>query len=225
MASHSSILTWKIPWTEESGRLLSLGSQRVGHYWVTNTLTVMPYTMTRSKCLTHKRYHTSKTPFPASELQDLVKSSQSMIWRPIATPNTVNKWSLPTDKMPAPPAWVFFRWGFVLILGKDGAFGYNIQKLCISCIFPTRTSHTLQRHIHRSSAEVGRQMGTRALTYGPTHGRQGSPARGSSAGPSATPPTVRAAGGTPVRPHRRSLAPAGFLLPLGWRRPVRSVTQ
>ena len=31
MAIHSSILAWKIPWTEESGRLQSMGSQRVGH--------------------------------------------------------------------------------------------------------------------------------------------------------------------------------------------------
>ena len=31
MASHSSILVWKIPWTEEPGRLLSMVSQRVGH--------------------------------------------------------------------------------------------------------------------------------------------------------------------------------------------------
>ena len=31
MATHSSILAWKIPWTEEPGRLESLGSQRVGH--------------------------------------------------------------------------------------------------------------------------------------------------------------------------------------------------
>ena len=31
MATHSSILAWKIPWMEESGRLQSLGSQRVGH--------------------------------------------------------------------------------------------------------------------------------------------------------------------------------------------------
>ena len=31
MAAHSSILTWKIPWTEEPGRLQSMGSQRVGH--------------------------------------------------------------------------------------------------------------------------------------------------------------------------------------------------
>ena len=31
MATHSSILAWKIPWMEESGRLQSLGSLRVGH--------------------------------------------------------------------------------------------------------------------------------------------------------------------------------------------------
>ena len=31
MATHSSILAWRIPWTEEPGRLQSSGSQRVGH--------------------------------------------------------------------------------------------------------------------------------------------------------------------------------------------------
>ena len=31
MATHSSILAWKLPWTEEPGRLQSMGSQRVGH--------------------------------------------------------------------------------------------------------------------------------------------------------------------------------------------------
>ena len=31
MATHSSVLAWKIPWTEEPGRLQSTGSQRVGH--------------------------------------------------------------------------------------------------------------------------------------------------------------------------------------------------
>ena len=31
MATHSSILAWKIPWTEEPSRLQSMGSQRVGH--------------------------------------------------------------------------------------------------------------------------------------------------------------------------------------------------
>ena len=35
MATHSSIITWRIPWTEEPGRLQSMGSQRVGHDWET----------------------------------------------------------------------------------------------------------------------------------------------------------------------------------------------
>ena len=37
MATHSSILAWRIPWTEEPGRLQSTGSQRVGHDWATVT--------------------------------------------------------------------------------------------------------------------------------------------------------------------------------------------
>ena len=36
MATHSSILAWEIPWTEEPGGLQSRGSQRVGHDLVTN---------------------------------------------------------------------------------------------------------------------------------------------------------------------------------------------
>ena len=35
MATHSSILAWRIPWVEEPGRLQSMGSQRVGHNWAT----------------------------------------------------------------------------------------------------------------------------------------------------------------------------------------------
>ena len=39
MATHSSILAWRIPWTEEPGGLQSTGLQRVGHDWTTNTFT------------------------------------------------------------------------------------------------------------------------------------------------------------------------------------------
>ena len=35
MATHSSTLAWKIPWTKEPGRPQSTGSQRVGHDWAT----------------------------------------------------------------------------------------------------------------------------------------------------------------------------------------------
>ena len=38
MATHSSILAWRIPWTEEPCRLQSMGLQRVGHDWTSNTL-------------------------------------------------------------------------------------------------------------------------------------------------------------------------------------------
>ena len=41
MATHSSTLAWKIPWTEEPGRLQSMGSQRVRHNWVTSLFTLM----------------------------------------------------------------------------------------------------------------------------------------------------------------------------------------
>ena len=45
MAPHSSTLAWKIPWTEEPGRLQSMGSRRVGHDWATSLsfFTFMPW--------------------------------------------------------------------------------------------------------------------------------------------------------------------------------------
>ena len=39
MATHSSILAWRIPWTEKPCRLQSMGSQKVEHNWATNTFT------------------------------------------------------------------------------------------------------------------------------------------------------------------------------------------
>ena len=36
MAAHSSILAWRILWTEEPGGLQFIGSQRVGYDWATN---------------------------------------------------------------------------------------------------------------------------------------------------------------------------------------------
>ena len=41
MATHSSILAWRIPWIEEPGWLQFKGLQRVGHNWATNT-TLLP---------------------------------------------------------------------------------------------------------------------------------------------------------------------------------------
>ena len=43
MATYSSILAWRIPWTEEPGGLQSMGSQRVRHDWATNITLLIHY--------------------------------------------------------------------------------------------------------------------------------------------------------------------------------------
>ena len=55
MASHSSILAWRIPWTEEPGRLQSMGSQRVGDNW---SNLVYAHACTRARTHTHTHTHT-----------------------------------------------------------------------------------------------------------------------------------------------------------------------
>ena len=48
MVPHSSALAWEIPWTEEPGRLQSMGSLRVRHDWVTS-LSLFPFVHWRRK--------------------------------------------------------------------------------------------------------------------------------------------------------------------------------
>ena len=47
MATHSSILAWRIPWTEEPGGLQSTGLQRIGHDWATHTTSQLHLSHTR----------------------------------------------------------------------------------------------------------------------------------------------------------------------------------
>ena len=47
MATHSSVLVLEIPWTEEPGGLQSMGSQRIGHNWATDTFIHFHYTENR----------------------------------------------------------------------------------------------------------------------------------------------------------------------------------
>ena len=43
MATHSSVLAWEIPWTEEPDGLQSMGLQRMGHNWATKTYKIVFY--------------------------------------------------------------------------------------------------------------------------------------------------------------------------------------
>ena len=63
LAPHSSILAWRILWTEEPGRVQSMGSQRGGHNWATNTFS--PSNMMNSVDLNFGLHHDSSSPhFP-----------------------------------------------------------------------------------------------------------------------------------------------------------------
>ena len=56
MATHSSILAWKIPWTEELGGLQSMGSQIVGHDWVTGHTHINRYDLTDIDGILHSTH-------------------------------------------------------------------------------------------------------------------------------------------------------------------------
>ena len=72
MATHSSILAWKIPWMEEPGRLQSMGSQRVG-YDFTFTITFSSpnesFQLLEETCspFCFSAFQATKMPFPRSK--------------------------------------------------------------------------------------------------------------------------------------------------------------
>ena len=67
MATHSSILAWKIPWTEEPDRLQSMESQRVGHNWVTNTFTFKYFKYSEIWALMNKEESILASKIPRTE--------------------------------------------------------------------------------------------------------------------------------------------------------------
>ena len=62
MATYSSILAWRILWTEEPGGLQSMGSQRVGHDLATNTDTQDPVVPSWDRLLLHSLCFSSLAP-------------------------------------------------------------------------------------------------------------------------------------------------------------------
>ena len=78
MATHSSILAWRIPWTEEPGGLQSIGSERVRHDQETNThthtrvLDFLHLTLKTLPCTVMYGAHVMFTLFPALHLSGIV---------------------------------------------------------------------------------------------------------------------------------------------------------
>ena len=86
MATHSSILPWRILWTEKPSRLQSMGSQRIGFNWGTNTLTFMasPEAQMVKK-------------LPAGQTQALVRSLgwEDPLEKGMATHSSILAWRIP----------------------------------------------------------------------------------------------------------------------------------
>ena len=74
MAAHSNMLAWRIPWTEEPGKLQSMGSQRVGHDWETSTTIIIT---TTTKTMKHQHWILCLILFPVSLACVRAKSYQS----------------------------------------------------------------------------------------------------------------------------------------------------
>ena len=62
IATHSSILVWRIPWTEEPGELQSTGPQRVGHDWATLLHTEVSHSWCVSINVIAQKIHWSSLP-------------------------------------------------------------------------------------------------------------------------------------------------------------------
>ena len=87
MATHSSILAWRIPWTEEPGRLQSMGSQRVGHDWATSlSFTFMSY-IGLPRWLSVKRTH-----LPVQEMQIWTLGWENLLEKAMATHSSILAW-------------------------------------------------------------------------------------------------------------------------------------
>ena len=84
MAIHSSAIAWKIPWTEEPGRLQSMGLQRVGHDWTTSHAYVnIWYVKYLKECLAYWNHSTGCILLLVVELSEKATTphSSTLAWK------------------------------------------------------------------------------------------------------------------------------------------------
>ena len=104
MAIHSSILAWRIPWTEGPGGLQFMGIQRFGHNWVTNTFTfvakrfqnILPRLLMELNTIL-PRYLTLPFPFPlGSDCKESARNAGDPGFNPWMRKNPLRREWLPT---------------------------------------------------------------------------------------------------------------------------------
>ena len=77
MTTNSSILAWRIPWTEEPGGLQFIVLQRVGHNWVTKHKTALSF-----NSLTSSKSRQTKTKHSSLQWQLQLNLEEAKIWNP-----------------------------------------------------------------------------------------------------------------------------------------------
>ena len=92
MATHSSTLAWKLPWTEEPGRLQSMGLWRVGHNWATS---LSLFTFMQKEMATHSSVLAWRIPGMAEpgELPSMGSHRVRHNWSDLAAATIFKFWS------------------------------------------------------------------------------------------------------------------------------------
>ena len=90
MATHSRILTWRMPWKEEPGGLQSMGSKRAGHDWATNTFTLSDSFINK---LENNKWWEVWTPVHCWWGHEVVQLLCSRIWQFLKKSNIASPWS------------------------------------------------------------------------------------------------------------------------------------
>ena len=93
MATHSSILAWRIPWTEESGRLQYIGSQKVGHEWSDLVLTPRSFQSEKGIQFSHSVVSDSLQPHEPQQARSPCPSPTPRVH---PNPCPLSRWCHPT---------------------------------------------------------------------------------------------------------------------------------
>ena len=120
MATHSTILAWRIPWTEDPGGLQSMGSHRVEHDWVTHTHTSfkIPWKslQLRGLLLSHSVVSDSLQPHGLQHASLLCPSPSSGVYSNSCPSSQCCHSTISSSAFPSPPAfnlsqsWGLFQW-------------------------------------------------------------------------------------------------------------------
>ena len=133
MAPHSSTLAWKIPWTEEPGRLQSTGSWRVGHNWVTS-LSLFTFMHWRGKWQPTPVFLPGESQGQRSLWAAVYGVAQS--WARLKRLSSSSSSIRPPGKPPSITLSCSSLWGVAGGIMGPGCFQRSIRNSCGSCLGP-----------------------------------------------------------------------------------------